>query len=552
MKWYQLIQLTLFVATLFFVGGQVFAQDATPPQMPPQGRSETEAASVQALMGTAFTYQGNLKQGGVAISASCDFEFNLFDAFAGGMQIGTTQTKESVAVSSGLFTVADLDFGNGAFNGQARWLAIGVRCPAGSGSYTDLAPRQAMTPAPYALALPGFYTTVSSISPDSTPNLIGGHISNTVTSGVTGATISGGGGPNPDDGENQQNRVSDHGGTVSGGAGNVAGNLNGIINDSSTATVGGGYKNLAKGQSSTISGGAWSIAEGAYATIGGGNDNSASGQFTTVGGGTLNSASGERATVGGGTSNSASGLNAVTPGGQLNWAGGDYSFAAGRRARANHAGAFVWAGSIDADVASPTTETFSVRALGGIWLGTTNTPAIPQGRFLNTSTGAYLSLTGIWTNSSDRNAKENFTRVDPQSILAQVAALPITTWNYRGETTSARHIGPMAQDFYAAFGLGADDISIGTVDADGIALASIQGLYQLTQAQAAEIAAEKAKAVSQAAEIAVLANRLAVLEGQTDKGTALPFALPGWLGLALGLGALAVGLVWNGRQTGRR
>jgi trimeric autotransporter adhesin len=342
-----------------------------------------------------------------------------------------------------------------------------------------------------------------------------------------------------------RNRVSDSFGTVSGGLGNVAGNLNGIINDSSLATVGGGYKNIARGLSSTISGGEWSIAQGAYATIGGGNDNSASGQFTTVGGGTLNSASGERATVGGGTSNSASGLNAVTPGGQLNLAGGDYSFAAGHRAKANHAGAFVWAGSIDADVASPTTETFSVRALGGIWLGTTNTPAIPQGRFLNTSTGAYLSLTGVWTNSSDRNAKENFTQVDPQSILAQVAALPISTWNYRTEAAEVRHMGPTAQDFSAAFGLGADKVSIGTIDADGVALAAIQGLYQLTQAQEAKIA-------TQEAEIATLTERLAALEGQAKQGAAPSPAFPGWLALLLGLGGLAVGLVWHGRQAGGR
>lgn len=79
--------------------------------------------------------------------------------------------------------------------------------------------------------------------------------------------------------------------------------------------------------------------------------------------------------------------------------------------------------------------------------------------------------------TSDRNAKENFAPVDPQEVLEKVAALPISQWSFK-DLTGTRHLGPMAQDFRAAFGLGSDDKHIATVDADGVALAAIQGLNQ--------------------------------------------------------------------------
>lgn len=104
----------------------------------------------RTAMGTGFTYQGQLKSGGSAYTGNCDFQFKLYDDGGSGSQIGTTQTATSVAVTSGLFTTP-IDFGASAFNGDARWLDISVRCPAGSGSYTPLSSRQQLTAAPYAL-----------------------------------------------------------------------------------------------------------------------------------------------------------------------------------------------------------------------------------------------------------------------------------------------------------------------------------------------------------------------------------------------------------------
>lgn len=78
---------------------------------------------------------------------------------------------------------------------------------------------------------------------------------------------------------------------------------------------------------------------------------------------------------------------------------------------------------------------------------------------------------------SDRNKKENFAPVDADAILAKVGALEISTWNYTFQDPQFRHLGPMAQDFKAAFDIGHTDKAIFQVDADGVALASIQALY---------------------------------------------------------------------------
>lgn len=128
-------------------------------------------------VGSSFTYQGYLEQGGLAYNGSCDFEFKLYGAATGGTQIGSTQSPRNQAVSQGRFTV-ELNFGAGAINGQARWLQIGVRCPTGSGAFTTLTPRQILTATPFALSmLPGAGVS-GSVASDGILNL-----SNSSTSG---------------------------------------------------------------------------------------------------------------------------------------------------------------------------------------------------------------------------------------------------------------------------------------------------------------------------------------------------------------------------------
>ena len=101
-------------------------------------------------------------------------------------------------------------------------------------------------------------------------------------------------------------------------------------------------------------------------------------------------------------------------------------------------------------------------------------------------TSGGLSVNGTFVSSSDRNLKENIEPTDPRLLLEKVVTLPISGWNYK-QDPGTPHIGPMAQDFKAAFGLGNTDTGIATVDADGVALAAIQGLNQKVEELKAEL-----------------------------------------------------------------
>jgi hypothetical protein len=97
---------------------------------------------------------------------------------------------------------------------------------------------------------------------------------------------------------------------------------------------------------------------------------------------------------------------------------------------------------------------------------------------LEAASGAHLTAGGVWANASDRALKENLEPVDHESLLEKLRELPLYKWNYKAEGASVSHVGPMAQDFRAAFKLGENERSIGTVDADGVALSAIQALLK--------------------------------------------------------------------------
>src|SRR5262245_50075773 len=134
--------------------------------------------------------------------------------------------------------------------------------------------------------------------------------------------------------------------------------------------------------------------------------------------------------------------------------------------------------------------------MGGIWLGTTSSPSITAGHFIDTSTGAYLTGAGTWTNASDRALKHHLKSLNAHSVLDKVAHMPITSWSYKAEKPAVRHIGPMAQDFYKAFGLGLDNKHITTIDEGGVALAAIQGLYRRSASEGARSATVSRRARS--------------------------------------------------------
>jgi hypothetical protein len=205
----------------------------------------------EAATGTAFTYQGQLVYDDAPVNDSCDFTFSLWDGAGsgepptGGTQEGSDVVVTGVPVGDGLFTVS-LDFGPGAFTGEARWLQTYVAC----GIISDtLSPRHPLTPVPYALALPGLWTQQHALS----PNVIGGHSDNSVTAGTYGATIGGGGA------DGFHHRVTDAYGTVGGGRNNQAGDDAGTASDATYATVAGGKNNTAGNEYATMACG-WPIA----------------------------------------------------------------------------------------------------------------------------------------------------------------------------------------------------------------------------------------------------------------------------------------------------
>ena len=112
---------------------------------------------------------------------------------------------------------------------------------------------------------------------------------------------------------------------------------------------------------------------------------------------------------------------------------------------------------------------------------------------------------GSWSSLSDRHTKTHVEPVNPREVLARVAQLPLATWNYKSQDESVRHLGPMAQDFHEAFHLGEDERHISNVDADGVALAAIQGLNQ-------ELEAERAASRQKEVELRDLRERLGALE----------------------------------------
>jgi hypothetical protein len=133
------------------------------------------------------------------------------------------------------------------------------------------------------------------------------------------------------------------------------------------------------------------------------------------------------------------------------------------------------------------------------------------GTTMMTLNGSGLTVNGTFVSSSDRNVKQDFAEVNSRTVLEKVAQLPIQTWAYKNDPNT-KHLGPVAQDFYAAFNVGPDDKHIATVDESGVALAAIQGLNQKVEEKEARIRELSQKVDAQNSENAELKQRLESLE----------------------------------------
>jgi hypothetical protein len=327
-----------------------------------------------APLGTAFNYQGHLTDGANPADGIYDLRFATYDALTGPSQIGSALTNAATGVSNGLFTVT-LDFGAGVFDGNARWLEIGVRTN-GGGGFTTLAPRQALTPSPYALYAPSAGTMsgnpvvsgTTTFSPVSGPPFLVSNTNKVVnlsadlldgldssafwrTAGNAGTTPglnffgttdnqplefkvnnqrvlrveNSGTSPNFVGGFSGNSVGANvYGATLSGGG--QPGNINSA--DAICSTIGGGYGNAIRtnAASSTIGGGALNgIGTNAHSSViggGAGNNVAANAAYGTIAGGVNNNigTNSGQGTIGGGWTNTigANSSRAAIAGGEMN------------------------------------------------------------------------------------------------------------------------------------------------------------------------------------------------------------------------------------------
>jgi hypothetical protein len=180
-------------------------------------------------------------------------------------------------------------------------------------------------------------------------------------------------------------------------------------------------------------------------------------------------------------------------------------------------------GTADAPFTGFAPNEFLVRAAGGVGFYTNRA----------LTTGLRLAPSGSqWLGVSDVNTKEHFRDISDDQFLRRIAALPIREWSYKAQNPSIRHMGPTAQDFHAAFGLGEDPLRIGTMDANGVALAGVKALANRTHRWAEERAAliteiERLQAMVPAieklkADNAALAERVIAIEQALARLAARP------------------------------
>lgn len=386
------------------------------------------------------------------------------------------------------------------------------------------------------------------LGPDSHHSVLGGGLYNSVQTNVHYSVLAGG--------VSNRIETDVEGSFLGAGQGNSLGEVcyysflgggygNRMIDTAWYAVLAGGASNsIINAYYSVLGGGRGNyVFQGEYGVLAGGDGNRLNyGYANAISGGAGNS-------IGDNTACS------VIAGGQSNAVGNfaTHALAAGYRAKVNHEGSFVWADRKQADFASTASNQFLIRAGGGVGINTNNPvqalhvngdvqvgrPVVWAGsednriinfgdanfvyigevgaddrmalraggfQFINGNIGVGVEPTTnrievaggavctgpAWVNASDRNLKDGFQAVDVASVLARVAALPIATWHYTSEGADLRHIGPTAQDFHAAFGVGYNDTSIATVDADGVALAAIQALakenaeFRVTNAELTE------------------------------------------------------------------
>jgi hypothetical protein len=498
---------------------------------------------IWVLMGAAafgavpqlINYQGQLtNSSGFALDTTVAMTFKLYsDTTQPALWV---ESHPAVAVQKGLFNVSlgeSSPLTTTILNNAPVWLGIAV------GSDAMMTPRQQVMSVAYAYRV-GTVDGATGGAISGKLNVGTGNTNGGWNANVHGqnnqarsdySVISGGGGANLADSNSTTGTQAAIGGGVRNSASGVLSTVaGGYWNSTSNAfaTVSGGGLNVSNGNSSAVGGGAYNVASGGAATVAGGNsnhalsensaiaggannsttgsgavvaggyNNHASGNYSVISGGgsptavDSNSASGQGSAIGGGTHNNVTGLYSTIPGGQFNTVSGSNAFAAGINATASHNSAFVWgASSTLSPTASFNTNTFTARCENGA-------------RFYTASSGTTVGVQlpaggGAWSNLCDARQKNFYGDPNTSDILNKVLSLPLHRWSYKTQSDNIQHIGPTAQDFYAAFQVGDNNTTISTIDPSGVALAAIQELAKRLNSVEAENAALRAQVQSLAA-----------------------------------------------------
>jgi hypothetical protein len=511
-----------------------------------------------AAQGTAFTYQGRLNEGTLPAHGNYDLLFGLYDADTKGNGVGSLITNAPITVSNGLFTVL-LDFGVGVFNGSPRWVEIGARTNGATTPHDILAPRQLISATPYAIHA-GHAALVASNSVGAGQIVTGSvntsHLATNIgwwakngTSVYYDAGKVGVGTAAPKaalhvagdyygkghlllhayegDGSSGTAYVQARDDSPTSSIGLILrtkqgpalvdalylstnGNVGiGTLSPLHRLSLGNTYGNLKLALADVYRRGpgvANYIYEGSFGL--GAHSN----QFTL----TLAAPSARFSFLGSETGpevmtvqgNGHVGIGTSAPQVPLHIrpdANGRGFILGVNIATGGYTALGIDLSSISNGFAQLQTVRQSGLAYGDLILNP-NGGNVGIGK---TNPATKLDVNGEVTMTacnitSDRNAKEQFRSVEPREVLRKLAQLAISEWQYK-EQPGVRHIGPMAQDFHAAFAVGRDEKHITTVDADGVALAAIQGLNQKLEEKHLEIEALK----KNVAELRELVKRLA-------------------------------------------
>jgi hypothetical protein len=399
-----------------------------------------------------INYQGRLVQGTNLFNGTVHATFRIYSAPSGGTLLCTSSnTATAVDGLYATFIGQRTSFGSiaAALQDSDPWLEVEV-------NGTTLAPREKIGGAAYANT--AFQLSYLRVTTNSTsPNLAGGYTGNVAA--AFGTSVGGGG-------------FAGYANVASGAYSVVAGgSSNKVAGGGGHGAIGGGFANHVETSLSSIGGGSHNRAMDFGVAIPGGTSNRVQfgAMYSSIAGGLGNEVEvvAEYAHIAGGKDNlvASNADYAVVAGGRSNVAAASDAFAAGFHARALHARSFVWNNGATG-TGSTNADSWTVSAPGGA-------------RFFSAAGVGVILQPGAnaWSAMSDRNAKERVVPVDPRKVLERLARIPVATWNLKSQDPTIRHIGPMAQDFRAAFGVGEDDRSISTSDADGVAFAAIQGLY---------------------------------------------------------------------------